>query len=320
MGPSAPADANHLELEASAGDSSEGFFTLPLYRGGATPDEFLVLKTPGNCDRSVQVTMAWNEDENWVRIWVKGKGVLDPSPSVQRTPGVDFFPNQFWPEQEDFTNGRYSLWTIAAPEIVTFYYDGATLNLLGSQYDFPAPPPNSIPLRLPAFTAIPTPFIHPEPDGDIDVYWEYDYDGLVRPDLPQYAHILGSFIPHTLCKADPFRYDRTSTRPYVTIRPASEAKTWREFLHNGIVFDMTVEPPQYFTNPPFSTNVGVYQGALAVAGGIPKGWGLDLEAFFASLAPPIRPNPTAPFPGEACTNWFKPKRDRDFDVCGGGAP
>jgi hypothetical protein len=317
-GSSSDAVATPSEIKASAGDMSLGFMTLPIYRAGAVPDEFTVLATPGNCGRHVQVTVSWNEEENWVRLHATGKHVLEPFPDVQRTEGVDYFPNPFWPEREDFQDGRYQLWMISTPDIATFYYDPVTLDLMGSEYDFPVPPPGAIPLRIPVFAAVPTPLFQPQPDGDLDLEVEWEYDNLVRPDLPQYAHVVGTFLPHTLCKADPFRYDRTSTRPYAITRPASEAKTWREMLANGIIFDMTVEPPEYFTDPPLTTMAGVYQGAVAIAGGIPKGWGLDLEAVFGSLAPPIRPLPTAPFPGEACTNWFKPKRDRDFDICGGG--
>jgi hypothetical protein len=316
---SAPAFDRSLPVEASAGDSSRGFMSMPIYRAGATPDEFLVLKTPGDCQRSVQVTMAWNEEDNWVRIHLKGKGVLEPYPTVTRTEGVDFFSNQFWPEAQSFENGRYLLWFITSPSLATFYYDATTLELLGSEYDFESPPQPSIPIQLPVFTAIPTPFFQPDEDGDIDVVWEYEYDGLVRPDRPDLSHTLGTFLPHTLCKTDPYRYDRSSTRPYSVARPASEAKTWRDYLENGLIFDLTVEPPEYFTDPPTSTNVGTYQGTAVNAGGVPKGWGVDFEAFFGSLAPPLRPIPTAPFQGESCEDWFKPQRNRDFDICGGGA-
>ncbi len=322
MGPSQPADASIDNLELSFGDAKKGFMTLPLYRAGSVPDEFLVLATPGDCQRSVQVTMAWDEAENWVRIRVQSKGALERFPSVDRTEGVDYFHNPWWPEPIDFDNGRYLLWFISSPQLATFYYDVNTLELLGSEYDFESPPIPSIPIEIPVFTAIPTPFFQPDENGDVDVVWEYAYDGLVRPDLPDQAHALGTFLPHTLCKTDPFRYDRSSTRPYVSARPASEAKTWREYLENGLVFDLTVEPPEYFTFPPASTNVGVYQGQAGIAGNIPKGWSLDFEAFFGSIAPPIRPLPTAPFPGETCEDWFKPKRDRDLDICapppGGG--
>jgi hypothetical protein len=320
MGPSAPAEALGVPVEFSYGDASKGFMTTPIYRAGSVPDEFLVIATPGNCQRHVQITMAWDEAENWVRVRVQGKGVLPQYPDIDRTEGVDFFPNKWWPEPEDFEDGQYLLWLIAAPEVATFYYDVNTLELLGSEYDFETPPIPAIPVDLPVFTAIPTPFFQPDENGDIDVVWEYDYDGLVRPDLPEQAHALGSFIPHSLCTTDPYRYDRSSSRPYVTARPASEAKSWREYLENGLVFDLTVEPQEYFMYPPASTNVGAYQGMVAIAGNVPKGWSLDFESFFGGIAPPIRPLPTAPGPGQACTDWFKPKRDRPLNICAGPPP
>ena len=212
--------ASPTGVEAAWGDARKGFMTLPIYRAGAVPDEFLVLKTPGNCQRSVQVTMAWDEAQNYVRIRVQGKGVLERLPSVNRTEGVDFFPNRFWPEPEDFDNGQYLLWFISSPFVATFYYDVATFDLLGSEYDFATPPVPSIPVELPVFTAIPTPFFQPDENGDVDVTWEYAYDAMVRPDLPNQAHALGSFIPHTLCKADPYRYDSN-------IDPALRERTTR---------------------------------------------------------------------------------------------
>lgn len=305
-------------IKVAAGSPAKGFMTQPLYRGAAVPDEFTVLATPNNCQGQVQLTIAWDEDENWVKLHLYGKNVLERKPDLFRTEGVDYFPNPFWPEKKDIVDGRYQFWMISPLEIATFYYDGQTLELLGSEYDFPTPPQGAIPLELPVFAALPTPFFQPEHDGDLNVYVEYSYDELVRPDLPQFAHTVGTFIPHTLCKTDPYRYDRTSTRPYAVTVPASKAKSFREYLENGLVFDMTVEPAEYHTFPPLTTMAGVYSGAVGVAGGVPKGWTLDLEAVFGSLAPPIRPFPSAPFEGEACVDYFKPKRDRDFDVCGGG--
>ncbi len=306
-------------VQASAGDTGRGFMTLPLWRGAAVPDEFLVKATPGNCRRHIQATYIWDESANWVRLRLRGHGVLEALPSIERTEGVDYFPNPFWPEPEDFEDGRYQFWTIAGTDVTTFYYSAVTLELLGSEWDFETAPEAAIPVELPTFSALPTPFFQPDENGNVDVTFEYEYDQMLRGDLPEFAHTLGSFIPHTLCKTDPFRYDRTSTRPYATTLPASEAKSFREFLRNGLVFDLTIEPPSYHAWPPLTTMAGVYSNAAAVAGNVPLGWSVDFEAVFAGLAPPIRRFPTA----DTCVDYFKPKRDRDFDVCApppGGAP
>ena len=201
------------KVQFSIGDAGRGIMTLPIYRGGSLPDEFLLLPTPGNCGRSVQVTYVWDEAENSMRLRLQGKGVLEPYPDVDRTEGVDFFTNPFWPEAIDFEDGRYQFWTISTPDVATFYYDQQTLQLLGSEYDFPGPPPpNTIPVQIPVFAALPTPFFQPEPNGDLDLVVEYDYDHLVRPDRPDLAHTVGTFLPHSLCSAHPFRYDLSSTQ------------------------------------------------------------------------------------------------------------
>ena len=317
------ADASHPGFELSIGDASRGILSVPIYRGGIVPYEFYLVATPGNCQRRVQVTLAWNEAENWVRIRIKGRRVLERFPDVDRTEGVNFFPNPLWPEPEDIEDGRYLLWLISAPGLTTFYYDVNTLALLGSEFDFATPPVPSIPIEVPHFTAIPTPYFQPDEHGNVDVVHQFAYDGLVRPDLPNQAHTLGTFVPLSLCEADPFRFDRTSVVPFSSARPASDALTWRDYLENGLAFDLTVEPATYFTFPPVSTNIGAYQGSVATAGNVPKGWTVDLEAFFGSIAPPIVPLPTAPFPGETCEDWFKPGHNPGFNVCGpppGGGP
>ncbi len=294
------------------GNVHRGYFRTDLHRGASVPDEILVLATPGNCATEPTVEVTWDEEQNYVRVHMEGRNVFDPDPTIERTEGVDYFPNAFWPETPSYEHGRYLLWLIHVVPSATFYYDAQTLDLLGTQYDFETPPANSIPLQLPGFIAVPTDFIDVEPNGDVDWTHEFAYDGLTRGDLPEYAHFFASFVPHNLCTANPYDYTQTSSRPYASpTLPASEAHAFSEFLRNGVIFDITVEPPDYAIFPPISTNVVTYSQALTVAGGIPRGWSIDLEAVFANLAPPIRPWE----PATSCENWFKPKRDRSFNAC-----
>ncbi|MBC7174168.1 MAG: hypothetical protein H5U40_17120, partial [Polyangiaceae bacterium] len=190
--------------------------------------------------------------------------------------------------------------------------------LLGTEYDFETAPENAIVLRIPGFVAVPTDFITVQPNGDVDFTHDFAYDGLTRGDLPEYAHFFASFVPQSLCEANPYDYTQTSSRPYASpTQPATEALPFSEYLRNGLIFDITVEPESYATFPPISTNVATYSQALTVPGGIPEGWTNDLEAVFANLAPPIRPWE----PASSCENWFKPVRTRDFNACAahGGA-
>jgi hypothetical protein len=300
------------------GDVDRGYVRTELYRGASVPDEIVVAATPGNCENNLDLEIAWDEGENEVRVRLRGQNALDPHPTITRTEGVDFFPNPWWPEAKDVVDGRYLLWIIHVVGVTEFYYSGETLELLGSEYDFESPPAGAIPIHVPGFVAVPTDFIEVQPDGDVDFTHVFEYDGLKRGDLPDYAHFFASFVPDTLCRANPYDYTQTSSRPYASATlPASEAIPFSEYLRNGLIFDITVEPAEYASFPPISTNVATYSQALTVPGGIPEGWTNDLEAVFANLAPPIRPWE----PAGSCENWFKPVRDRDFNVCGpqGGA-
>jgi hypothetical protein len=300
------------------GDVDRGYLRTELYRGASVPDELLILATPNNCSRDLTLEIAWDEGENEVNLKLTGKGALEPRPNVVRTEGVDYHPNPWWPEAKDIENGKYVLWLIHVVGLTEFYYSPFTLDLLGSEYDFDVPPEPAITIHVPGFVAVPTDFIEPDENGDVNFTHTFAYDGLVRGDLPEYTHFFASFVPQNLCFADPHDYTRTSSRPYASAtRPASEALPFSEYLRNGLIFDITVEPENYHQFPPISTNVAVHSQALTLGGGIPRGWTNDLEAVFANLAPPIRP-----WEGAAtCENWFKPVRNRDFNACAapGGA-
>lgn len=302
--------AAHASIARGGGNWHRGWVTTELYRGVGVPDEILVLATPGDCQRAMRVTIVWDEELNFVRVHVTGKNVLQRHPSVDRTEGVDFFTNPFWPEAKDFDNGRYQLWVIVPSEEVPYYYDPVTLDLIGSGSQLPNPPANAIVLNLPGFNAVPTDFFQPDENGDVDFTHVFAYDAMVRGDLPQYGHTVGTLIPHNLCFANPYRYDITSTRPHGYTLPASEARPFSYYLRGGLIFDVTVEPPQHYSTPPISTNVATYSQGLVVAGGVPKGWTMDLEAIFSNVAPAIRP-----FQDTTCTNWFKPVRNRSFNQC-----
>jgi hypothetical protein len=293
------------------GDIHKGEYVSRLYRGPVVPDELTVLPTPQNCQGYMDAHVSWNQEENWVKLHLTGKNVLVPHPSVDRTEGVNWWPNKFQPEPVDYDNGRYQFWFIILDTPIEFYYDLATLDLLGSEYEIAEPPLGSITLHLPIGSALGTDFIQPDQNGDVDFTQVFAYDKMVRGDLPSHAHVAATYIPHNLCTAHPFRYELTSTRPWANARPASEGRPFSDYLRAGMFFDLTVEPPEYFVFPPLNTGVATYSQNPAVGGEIPPGWSLDIEAVFANLAPPIRP-----FPGAgSCEAWTRPKRDRNFNQC-----
>jgi hypothetical protein len=310
--PGPPGFADSSARPSSSGTFHKGSLTLPLRRGGATPFEAFLPALPSGCEAEMTITLAWDEQANRVHARLRGKHVLVPHPTLRRTLGVDFFPNPIWPEPKDFSNGRYLFWILSPARLLTFYYDGTTHDIIGSEFDHPTPPPGAIPLTVPGIKLFPSPFFQPDDDGNVDLEWSFAYDKVVRGDLPQFSHSFFTPPPTNLCLANPFRYDQSTTIGYTSpARPAAEAMPFSDYLRNGLIFDITVEPPEYFTFPPTAGQTSFYSGATVVGGGIPKGWSLDLDAVFMNNAPPIKPFAAA----HSCRDYFVPRHNPNINFC-----
>ncbi|HEY5947387.1 MAG TPA: hypothetical protein VIV40_17910 [Kofleriaceae bacterium] len=308
------ASGTSLDTPHARGDTSAGRLHVPLFRGPVVPYELTVATTPNDCSGVIAADITWNEEDDTVKLQLKGDSVLFPHPSVNRTTGVDFFPNPFFPQPEDVVNGRYQFWIIGAGgRVITFWYSGTTLDLLGSEFDFPSgPPAGSIPVQLPTLRAVGSPFFQPDSNGNVDFVWEFSYHALTRGDRPEFAHHYVSFPPPNLCQANPFRFDQSTARPYITKPlPASEAVSFKDYLREGLIFDLTIDPPSYFVEPPLTTLIATYSGATNIGGGIPKGWTMDIDAAFMNNAPPIR---TWDGAGQ-CQQWVKPVHTQNINFC-----
>ena len=272
------------------GNAQEGELHVELYRGAAVPFELMVIATPNDCRSHLELDIKWSEKANKVKVHLHGKDALERYPDVDRTQGVDFFPNPFFPEPEDIVDGRYQLWLVSASgPLLTFYYSGSNLDLLGSELDFESPPPGSIPVEFPSLYLFSTPLFQPNHKGDVNLKWEFAYDGATRGDRPEFAHHIVTFPPPNLCLADPHRLDLSTLRPYISAPfPADEARPWSDYLRGGLLFDVTVEPAEYYMEPPLTTLAATYSGGTAVGGAIPNGWSLDIDAAFMNVAPPIK--------------------------------
>lgn len=310
---SATAQAGKPDGPYSKGNLEEGELYQPLYRGNAVPFELSVTTTPNDCANPLDMTLKWDADDNELTVKIEGEGALEPHPNYYRTEGVDFFPNPFNPEVEDVIGGRYQLWLISASgPMLVFYYQLPSLDLVGSELDFEVPPPNTIAAAFPTLYLVPTPFFQPDEDGDVDEEFTYDYDAMVRGDRPDLAHFYVTFPPHNLCYANPDRLDLSTLRPYLSDpRPAAEARPWTDWLRGSMLFDVTVEPPEYHVEPPRVTFLGTHQGTTAVAGGVPDGWKLDIDAAFMGVAPPIRPWQGAGL----CEQTFEPIHAPGINFC-----
>jgi hypothetical protein len=301
------ADSPQRQAEGE-GTTERGSITVPLNRGGIAPFELTVAATPNGCTTHPDVTIDWDQAENTVHLHLFGKGVLTPHPTVLRTLGVDFTPNQFFPEPQNVVDGRYQFWVITAGPLVTFFYDPSTLNLIGSQFDFTTPPP-AIPIQLPSLAAVGSQLFQPDDNGDLDFVWDFPYDHVTRGDLPQFGAHYVSFPPPNLCEVNPFRIDLSTLRPYIS-KP-QQALPFSVWTRSGFVFDLTIEPSTYFTFPPFTTLTATYSNITEVAGAVPNGWAFDIEAAFMNIAPPIRPWPAA----GTCVNYFTPMHTKNMNFC-----
>src|SRR5262249_3813921 len=145
----------------SSGNYHKGTLTMPLHRGGAVAWETFFPALPSNCEGEMVVTISWDEEENVVNIHLQGEHVLFPHPSIHRTRGVNFLPNPFSLEPQSYDNGRYQFWLISPATMITCYYDANTLDFIGTQYEFPTPPPGTIPLMVPGLKLLPTDFYQP---------------------------------------------------------------------------------------------------------------------------------------------------------------
>lgn len=307
----APSFASHGQPTAELkGDYDKGKMNIELRRGAAVPIELSVIDTPSP-NGAVDLKLEWDEQENEVKVKLSGKHVLERFPDVNRTAGVNFLPNAWFPEPEDIVDGRYQLWIATTGRMLTFYYDPQTLDLMGSDLDFETPP-NAIPVPFPSLRLVGSPFFQPKANGDLDFTWTFSYDQVTRGDLPNLSEYYLTFPPPNLCGANPYRVDLSALRPYGSKPlPAQDAPSFSEFLRGGLLFDITVEPSQYFTDRAIQTGIGSYSQTTLVAGTVPRGWTMDIDAAFGNNAPPIRP-----WAGAGSTGlWSPPFHHLDANFC-----
>ena len=268
--------------------SERGALHVQLHRGGFVPLETSVIATPNDCAAHLDLDLAWDQNKDRVRVRLRGRRALPRLPDVDRTADVDFSPNPQFPEPEDIQAGRYQLWISgAAGPMAAFYYDPTTYELLGGGPDFSAPN-DAISLEFPTTYMIASPFFQPNWRGDVYLDWSFPYSSPARGDRPEFAYHLYAFVPPSLCNVDPYRIDQTSLRPWISEPvPRADAKPWSAYLSGGLIFNVSVEPNAYFTEPPLTTSIASYSGATTLGGGVPRDWKLDIDAALAGLAPPI---------------------------------
>lgn len=251
----APPDRGHLEI--------------PLNPGGGAPNEVLIAE-PVMCqpDSRAKVTIDYDKAANTVKVKADFHKALPYRFSYTRPVDVSTPYNQFPVSVQD---GKWQLWIVGRlfSFDTVFYYDAATLQLIGNEADFPAgPPPNSIPVPVPTLQMLCSPMFEGNAQGNAQLEFTYRYDQLL--DMLGTGGTYFAFVPYNLCKPDEYG-------PYYVnggLAP-SRAMSWDDVLQGiwdgyGMAISSSLEPdpkPAYLASRD-NTMIG-WGGAYPMAA--PKG-------------------------------------------------
>ena len=287
------------------GDDDHGSLYLPLWRNAVSAiEDYIPAPANGDCSKMKgTLRVDWDRAANTVHFAVKFRGII-PHPVVHRTEGVDWTFNPFHQTPKDFGNTGYRFWTlfgrINTGPLTTFYYDPATLLLLGSEWDFPNGPPNNgavIPVQFPIFPIIPSKIFLANEDGSAFHEWTVPYDH-VTAEGGAVSFSPNSFIPLDLCEAAPLQPTISQLRPYISDwRPASEGPSWAEILHAGPIFDTTVDPIDFdgpggvFPYPYIYSDASLMSNVAGMQGGVPNNYFFHIPSAIQNVTPPLRPVP-----------------------------
>lgn len=279
------------------GDDDQGAVYMPLYRGAATAIEDITYTPPDHDCRVFHATarIDWDSSTNRVNVLLKYLNI-PVSPFVHRTEGVDWFPNPFHDTPPAFDDGAYRFWIItgATTRSANFWYDGATHQLQGSDFNFPSgPPAGAFPVRLPIFVLSASRLFQANPTGPLTVHeYSIPYDAITA-EASTYSGVEITFAPLDICQGNPVQPIAGQLRPVVSPW-LHESVSWRTVLRSALAVDTTVEENRIFTgNEGFPSYVyagSAFLGNLpATQGGIPNGYRLSLPSIIQNVAPVIRP-------------------------------
>lgn len=280
-----------------SGDNDKGSLYSPLWRGANSAIEDLVWAPPdGDCSGvKGTVLIQWDSSKNTVHFVLKYKG-MPVSPVIHRTEGVDFWDNPFHQAAKDLDKSAYKFWVIFDQRVtVNFWYDATTLQLQGSDYDFPSgPPAGTFPISIPVFTLFPSALLRPDASGFIYHEWTIPYD-VVQVEGGYYGVSRVTFVPTDLCQAVPGQPGLGQARPYARWLPPGSGPSWQTVLRGGLQFDTSIDDDsvQYPGGqlPYVYSNIAFVSNTPAVNGGIPNGGYFLLPASIETVSPLIIPSP-----------------------------
>lgn len=278
----------------------EGSFRVPLQPGAGPLEVFI--RTREMCEGEAHVDVEYSKSDNRVSIRAEFTD-LPYKYDYTRSQDISTPWNLHPVSVED---GKWQVWLIGRlfNLDMLFYYDAATGELLGSAFDYPEPPPFSIPVVLPISHLLCSPVFEGEPDGHAVLEWEMPYDAMI--DSEGTGGTWAGFIPQNLCKPDKLVAYYTNGGI-----PPEEAMTFDDVLatvhRSGIMLATSLEPdpkPEYLKarDNLMIAHIGAYPQT------IPQGYTMDLNS---GTLQPLEP--------DTCTSsvelpdWGGPY----YDICGG---
>jgi hypothetical protein len=272
----------------------KGRLEMPLSLGLGAPKE-LFIEEPVMCGAQAQAALAIDYDKaaNTVKVTADFHKSLPYRPSLTRPFDSSTMYNQF---PVSVQNGNWQFWFVTRQFSfeTNFYYDAATLQLIGNEKEFPAgQPANSIAIKVPTLAMMGLPAFEGRPDGDGHFETTLRYDALL--DSLGTAGIIMAFLPYNLCKPDEYG-------PYYITQglPAAQAINFDTVLQGiwdgyGIAMSMSYEPnpkPAYLGSRD-NTMIG-WTGAYP--GSIPKGYAINPVRGTLELAGPCQTHVAPVFP------------------------
>ena len=166
--------ASIIPAKSYGGDNRKGAFTVDLGFGFIGGREIQV-REQSMCDGKAQIQIKW--DQNKGKVWLSGKFKGLPS-KMDRC--YDYDPStEFNEYPECVENGVWQIWFSGRTATIEslFYYDGATGELIGNEYELDGPPPaNAIAVPIPVFQMICSPPFEATPHNlKAKVEFEFDY-------------------------------------------------------------------------------------------------------------------------------------------------
>jgi hypothetical protein len=310
------------------GDDDKGQLFTPLWHGVTPGIEDWVLPVPQGSPTDLKGTVRidWDKAADTVTFTIKLHHV-PVSPAVRRIDGGDpeitdpadprhFIPppqanwwqNKFHNSPKDLpvkpSDGTaYRLWTIFTTfntRPLPFFYDGQSLMLLGSVLDFPGgPPAGSLAVGIGVAQLVSSSLIYPGADGSAVRQYTVGYNKATT-EGGFYGYFVAAFIPHNLCRINPFQPSLGQLRPYASKwQPAAQATSWDVVLRNGLLFDLTVEEGRPDVpaggndqNPDYIYGgVSFLSNASSLQGGTPWGWVFNIPGAIQNVQPMLSPAP-----------------------------